>query len=76
MKTITIHVPEDTYRAFQEHAARSNHSASELIRNAMDDYYRSHLSQGGSIFDHEPISVGRVLSELGPDDDLLGEMIS
>ena len=75
MKTITIHVAEDTYRAFQEQAARSNRSASELIRRAMDEYYRAHLAHGESIFDHGPIEVGEVLSELGPDDDLLDEML-
>ena len=75
MKTITIHVPEDTYRAFQNHATQTNESASKLIRDAMDEYYRNHISRSGSIFDGEPASVGETLADLTPDDDLLAEML-
>jgi predicted transcriptional regulator len=40
MKTITLHVSEETYRAFQDFAAKSNQSAAELIREAMDSITR------------------------------------
>lgn len=75
MKTITIHVPEDTYRAFQDHAEQTKKSASKLIRDAMDEYYRNHISRGGSIFDGEPASLGETLADLTSDDDLMGEML-
>ena len=75
VKTITIHVPEDTYRAFQERAAQTRQSASSLIRDAMDEYYRNHMSAGGSIYDGEPVALGRTLADLSQDDDLLDEML-
>ena len=75
MKTITIHVPEDTYRAYQDHAAAVRKSASELIRSAMEEYYAAHLSGGGSIFDGEPASLGKTIADLSLDDDFLEEML-
>lgn len=75
MKTITIHVPEETYRAFQEEAATKGRSASELIRAAMEAYYRDHISSGASVFDAEPADLGRVFRPLSADDDLLEEML-
>ena len=75
MKTITIHVPEETYRAYQEHAVRTSQSASELIRNAMEEYYHSHLARSGSVFDGEPAFMGNTLADFSPDDDLLEEML-
>ena len=75
MKTITIHVPEETYRAFQEHATQTNESASKLIRDAMEEYYRNHIGGGGSIFDGDPASLGETVADLSPDDDLMEEML-
>jgi hypothetical protein len=75
MKTITVHVPEDTYEAFKKHAGTEKRSAAELIREAMEEYYRAHLQSGRSIFDHEPADMGRSLNPLSPEDDLLEEML-
>ena len=75
MKTITIHVAEDTYRAYQDRAAQTRQSASELIRNAMEEYYRSHLAKSGSVFDGDPAPMGETLADLSRDDDLLEEML-
>ncbi|MFO7782367.1 MAG: ribbon-helix-helix protein, CopG family [Spirochaetia bacterium] len=75
MKTIRIHVPEDTYRAFHEEAPTKGQSASELIRAAMEAYYRNHISSGASVFDAQPADLGRVLRPLSADDDLLEEML-
>lgn len=75
MKTITIHVAEETYRAYQDRAAQTRQSASELIRNAMEEYYHAHLAGGGSVFDGEPAPMGETLADLTPDDDLLEEML-
>jgi hypothetical protein len=74
MKTITIHVPEEKYQAFKEYAAKHDKSAAQLIREAMDDYYRRHLEPGHSVLDIPPLHLGESLRELGPDDDLLEEM--
>lgn len=76
MKTITVHVSEETYRAFQEFAAQSNRSAAELIRQAMDEYHETHLARRGSIFDDPGVDAGRVLAPVSEDDDLLDEMLS
>lgn len=75
MKTITINVSEETYRVFQEYAYRNDRTASELIRNAMEDYRRKYLGQDQSIFDQPPISAGKMLKDLTAEDDLLQEMI-
>ena len=75
MKTITIHVPEETYAAFQDRAKEREASASELIREAMSEYAKRHFPSGTSVFDHEPADVGEVRRPLDRDDDLLGEMI-
>ena len=76
MRTITIKVEEEVYEAFQEEAKKTTHSASELIRRAMEEYKEAHIAGGTSIFDHEPVSVGRVTHPLDEEDDLLGEMLS
>lgn len=75
MKTITINVSEEAYRAFKEYAARHDRTASELIRNAMDEYRKTYLAKDRSIFDDPPASVGAVLKDLSPDDDILEEML-
>jgi predicted transcriptional regulator len=75
MRTITIHVPNDTYRAFQAHAVETGTSASELIRRAMEAYHRQHIQRPTSVFDNEPADAGRLVRPLSADDDLLGEML-
>jgi hypothetical protein len=75
MKTITIHVPEEKYQAFKEYALEHDKSAAQLIREAMDDYYRRHLQPGHSVLDIEPLDLGETLRDLSPDDDLLEEML-
>ena len=75
MKTITINVSEETYRAYQDYAASHDRSAAELIRNAMEEYRHAHLSESESIFAQEPASAGALLVDLSPDDDLLGQML-
>lgn len=75
MKTITVNVSEPVYRDFQTHAKAHDRTASELIRQAMEEYRRSHLRATGSLRDLQPVSLGKVLEPLKPDDDLLGEML-
>jgi predicted transcriptional regulator len=75
MRTITIDVPDDTYRAFQVHADETGTSASELIRRAIEAYHRQHIQRPTSVFDNEPASAGEPIRPLSADDDLLGEML-
>ena len=76
MKMITINVDDHMYERIKTHAERSGTSASELIRTAMAEYADTNIPHHTSIFDSEPISVGRILSDLSAEDDLLDEMLS
>ena len=74
MKTVTIVVDERVYMEFQRYGKKSGRSASELIREAMEEFGRSRMTSGTSLSQWRPASAGRVLRPLGEDDDLLGEM--
>ena len=76
MKTISINVSEPVYRDFQRFARARDRTASELIREAMEDYRERRIVRSTSLADLTPVSVGRVLRPLGPDDDLLQEMLA
>ena len=75
MKTITINVSEPVYREFQAYAKTHDRTASELVRQAMEEFRRTHLRSAGSLCDIPPVSVGKVLRPLTHDDDLLEEML-
>ena len=75
MKTITINVSEPVYRQFQAYAKKHDRTASELVRQAMEEFSRAHFRPAGRLCDLQPVSVGRVLRPLAPDDDLLEEML-
>ena len=75
MKTITINVSEPVYRSFKEYARENDRTASELIREAMEQYRDSKISPRSSLLDIEPLSLGTVLEPLTEDDDLLEEML-
>jgi metal-responsive CopG/Arc/MetJ family transcriptional regulator len=75
MKTITVNVSEATYESFQDFARRSERKTSELIREAMAEYAVRHIQRRTSLRARRPASVGGAISSLGPDDDLLGEML-
>jgi len=75
MKTITINVSEPVYREFQLYAKAHDRTASELVRQAMEEYRRAHLQPGPSLRDVQPVSVGRVLRPLVQGDDLLRDML-
>ena len=74
MKTITVNVSEPVYRDFQRFARARDRTASELIREAMEDYRERRIVRSTTLADLSPVSVGRVLRPLCMDDDLLGEM--
>lgn len=76
MKTVTINVSEPVYREFQEYAKRTDRKASELIREAMEQYRENTIgaSQAQSLAALQPVSLGAMLMPLDGEDDLLGEM--
>lgn len=74
MRLVTIGVDEETNAAFEEEARKRGVSVAALIGYAMQEYKELHLSNSPSLFDHPPASVGTVISELGPEDDLMDEM--
>ena len=76
MKTITINVSEPVYREFQLYAKAHDRTASELVRQAMEEYRQAHLQSGASLQEVQPVSVGKVLRPLAQGDDLLGEMLN
>ena len=75
MKTITINVSEPVYAEFRRAARAMGRPTSELIREAMEAYRRSHLAPREDLRQFQPVSLGRVLQPLARDDDLLDEML-
>jgi len=76
MKTISLNVPDPTYRKIQEEAKRRDRPAAELIREAMEEYVRNRLVDRLSLRDIEGVSVGKVLRPTDWSEDLLEEMES
>lgn len=74
MKTITINVSEPVYRDFQEFARRHDRTASEIIREAMEDYRFRKIRQRTSLKDLRPVSVGQVLRPFVGTEDILEEL--
>lgn len=75
MKAITVNVSEPVYRDFQRFARARDRTASELIREAMEDFRERRIARSTTLADLNPVSVGRVLKPLQIGDDLLGEML-
>jgi len=75
MKTITINVSEPVYAEFRRAARTMGRPTSELIREAMEAYRRTHLTARDDLRQFQPISLGRPLRPLAADDDLLAEML-
>ena len=75
MKTITINVSEPVYRDFQRFARARDRTASELIREAMEEFRERRIARSTTLADLSPVSAGRVLRPLRIDDDLLEEML-
>lgn len=75
MKTITINVSEPVYADFRRASQRLDRPASELIREAMEQYRQEYLQPRRDLSSFRPRSLGRILKPLQADDDLLGEML-
>ena len=75
MKTITVNVSEPVYDEFRLYAARMDRKASELIREAMEEYRQRHMNRRTSLRDRRPTSVGGAIAPISGEDDILGEML-
>lgn len=75
MKTISVNVSEPVYDDFMQHAQRTDRTAAELIREAMDLFRRERIRPRTSLADLKPLNLGKTLKPLSSRDDLLGEML-
>jgi predicted CopG family antitoxin len=76
MKTITINVSEPVYEDFQNYARKVDRKTSELIREAMEEYRKTHMSRSTSLRTRRPTDVGGPIQPIGEDDNLLDEMLN
>ena len=74
MKTITINVSEPVYRDFREYARQHDRTASEIIREAMEDFRSRKIRRPTNLKDIRPVSVGRVLRPFKGSEDMLEEL--
>jgi predicted transcriptional regulator len=74
MKTITVNVSEPVYRDFQEYARQHDRTASEIIREAMEEYRSRKIHRQTSLRELRPVSIGRVLRPFTGADDVLEEL--
>ena len=75
MKTISVNVSEPVYEDFMQHARRTDRTAAELIREAMDLFRRERIRPRTSLRKLKPLQLGKTLKPLSSRDDLLGEML-
>lgn len=75
MKTITINVSEPVYAEFRQASKAMGRPTSELIREAMEYYWKKQLRPRRSLSDFRPRSAGKVIKPLNSQDDLLEEML-
>jgi predicted transcriptional regulator len=75
MKTISVNVSEPVYQDFLEYARRTDRTAAELIREAMELYRAQRIAARRSIRGLAPMDLGEIIAPLDSEDDLLGEML-
>lgn len=75
MKTISVNVSEPVYEDFQEHARRTDRTAAELIREAMELFRNQRIRPRTSLAALRPLNLGKTLRPLTNRDDLLEEML-
>ena len=75
MKTISINVSEPVYEDFMQHAQRTNRTAAELIREAMELFRSLRIRPRTSLAVFKPLDLGKILRPFSNRDDLLGEML-
>ena len=75
MKTISVNVSEPVYEDFMGHARRTDRTAAELIREAMDLFRNERIRPRTSLAALKPLNLGKTLRPLSSRNDLLGEML-
>lgn len=75
MKPITINVSETVYRDYQAYARSLDRPTAELIREAMEAYWRERIRPRSSLRELSPLSLGEVKAPFSGEDDVLGEML-
>jgi hypothetical protein len=76
MRLISLNVSDPIYRLFQEESERRDRPASELIREAMEDYVRLRFAGRSSLADLKPVSLGKPLAPIDWSEDVFDEMHS
>jgi hypothetical protein len=75
MKTISVNVSGPVYQDFMDHAQRTDRTAAELIREAMELFRRQRIHPLTSLTGLKPLNLGKTLKPLSRHNDLLGEML-
>lgn len=75
MKSISLNVSDPVYRLFQEESARRDRPASELIREAMEEYIRTRFPERQSLGELNPVSLGKPLAPIDWSEDILEGML-
>lgn len=75
MRPITINVSETVYRDYQNYARSLDRPTAELIREAMEAYWRERIRTRPSLRQHSPSSVGKVKAPFFGEEDTLEEML-
>jgi Arc/MetJ-type ribon-helix-helix transcriptional regulator len=75
MKTISVNISEPVYKDFIEHARKTDRTAAELIREAMELFRNQRIRPRTSVAALKPVDLGKTLRPLTSRDDLLGEML-
>jgi len=77
MKTITVNVSEVVYKEFQKYAKSRDRKTSEIIREAMENYWKEKIAGQTTLADLTPVSLGKILKNgFSKEDDLLEEMLN
>ncbi|HEX5219475.1 MAG TPA: hypothetical protein VFZ59_07895 [Verrucomicrobiae bacterium] len=75
MKTISVNVSEPVYEDFMQHAQRTDRTAEELIREAMELFRNQRIRPRTSLVTLKPLNLGKTLRPLTSRDDLLRGML-
>lgn len=75
MKTISVNVSEPVYEDFMQYARRTDRTAAELIREAMELFRNQRIHPRTSLASLKPLVLGKTLKPFSGRDDLLGEML-
>ena len=75
MKTISVNISEPVYKDFVEYARRTDRTAAELIREAMELFRNERIRPRTTVASLKPLDLGKTLRPLSNRDDILGEML-